>query len=344
MLGGTSSDAGDANGDGPQNGLAGFAFRKQITVIRPAAGPGTLFEFPLSIDIHDDADLRANADSNRSFAFTTADGMRLADEIVSFNKTSGDLEAWVKVPSLFDGITVLYLYYGGDTGHDPLTTWTAAAGVWHMNNVGTGEMDVSGHQMTVSAPDAAKSPETAAGFVGSARLYDGQDDRLCSTNTFTFGLSSFSFSVWVEAVQSGLQDSPISHRAQDTSGFEVSLGQAWNLNVSSNNGQSVNVDIGSSDPAWLHIGVVLQRTAGTAGTVTVFRNGNVENGAGFSNFDDLPVGNDFCLGDETHRYKGKIDEARVYLTAVPQAWFVVEHANVRDRGTFMTFGPEEITQ
>jgi hypothetical protein len=85
-------------------------YRKAIT-IESSQVPARLYNFPVMIDISD-SDLAAKAQSDGDdIVFTTEDGSKLYHEIESYS--SGNLVAWVRIPSLSaSSDTVIYMYYG----------------------------------------------------------------------------------------------------------------------------------------------------------------------------------------------------------------------------------------
>ncbi|MBN1161014.1 MAG: DUF2341 domain-containing protein, partial [Dehalococcoidales bacterium] len=88
--------------------------RKKIT-IHAANVSATLANFPVLISLASDADLAADAqDDGDDILFTASNEVtKLSHEIESFNGTTGQLIAWVKIPSLSSVTdTDIYMYYG----------------------------------------------------------------------------------------------------------------------------------------------------------------------------------------------------------------------------------------
>src|SRR5207302_5739056 len=123
---------------------------------------------------------------------------KLKWEVERYDGTTGNLIAWVKIPSVSSSAdTVFYLMYGDSTINtnqsDPANTWDASfKGVWHMNdnaaNTIIRESTVTGANGTNNANTSSK---TAIGQIGSALSYNGSTDgssaviNLSATNIVT---------------------------------------------------------------------------------------------------------------------------------------------------------------
>ena len=85
---------------------ANWAYRKQITFTSDSAKiPSTQSYFPALISLSSDSDLAADAqDDGDDILFTSSDGTTQLDhEIEEFDGGTGQLVAWVEVPSLSTG-------------------------------------------------------------------------------------------------------------------------------------------------------------------------------------------------------------------------------------------------
>src|SRR5688500_10006355 len=101
-------------GDAPDGGPGSEALRhRTITITNPTGSE--LDAFPVRIAIENDADLRDHARSDGTdLRFLVESSVELPKEIVRFDKTTGTLEAWVRVPVLGLDDTTITLEYGGD--------------------------------------------------------------------------------------------------------------------------------------------------------------------------------------------------------------------------------------
>ena len=100
-----------------------------------------------------------------------------------YDGTTGNLIAWVKIPSLSSSSdTVFYLLYGDSSINtdqsDPPNTWDSNfKGVWHMSdsaaNTTIRESTATGANATNNANTSTK---TATGQIGKALSYNGSTD------------------------------------------------------------------------------------------------------------------------------------------------------------------------
>jgi YD repeat-containing protein len=118
---------------------SGWGYRKEI-VIQAAAVSGAHSNFPALVRRAADADLAARAqDDGDDLVFTDANGVKLDHEIERFNGATGELVAWVRIPTLSSAAnTTIYLYYGNPSATNQQNragVWDANyAGVWHLGN------------------------------------------------------------------------------------------------------------------------------------------------------------------------------------------------------------------
>jgi len=109
---------------------AGWNYRKQIEIDHTKVA-GDLTNFPVLISITD-SDLAAHAQPDGGdIVFTNeANSTRYDHEIEYFNKTSGELVAWVKIDSLSSSTnTTIWMWYGNSN----CPNQENATGVWDSN-------------------------------------------------------------------------------------------------------------------------------------------------------------------------------------------------------------------
>jgi len=93
-----------------------WSYRKQITIAAGMA-PTDQTHFPVLISIASDGDLTANAQTDGDdIRFTLADGTTPLDhEIEKYVSATGELVAWVRIPTLAAAGMTIYMYYGNGT-------------------------------------------------------------------------------------------------------------------------------------------------------------------------------------------------------------------------------------
>jgi flagellin-like protein len=155
----------------PSTGKCYWQYRKSIT-IDGSKVPATLSSFPVLVSLPSDAGLSASAQSDGDdILFTNSAGStKLDHEIESYTSSTGNLVAWVEVPTVTSGTnTVIYMYYGNSTvasQQNPTGVWDANyLAVWHLNNVFTSSTGSNNGANTNTVDAAAK--------IGRGRSFDG---------------------------------------------------------------------------------------------------------------------------------------------------------------------------
>ena len=121
-----------------------WEFRKNITLsLNTATGVDSdLTDFPVLISFTDTDLIQTNESLGRDFVFTQSDGITvLSHEIEKFDNTTGEVIAWVKLPTMSASATTeIYIYYKGDTiGFNSANVWNDDyVVVWHLNQTSTG--------------------------------------------------------------------------------------------------------------------------------------------------------------------------------------------------------------
>lgn len=188
---------------------AAWKYRKRITIDNTmVSGSSNLSNFPLLISITD-TDLADDAQNDGDdILFTSSDATtRLDHEIEYFDGSSGALQAWVEVPTLYyNQDTVVYIYYGnpGVSNQQNATgTWDANyKGVWHLSEDPSGSPPQMGDSTTnnnnMTSSGAMTSADQVTGQIDGSLELDATDDYISQVydNDFDFGTGSFTTSGW----------------------------------------------------------------------------------------------------------------------------------------------------
>lgn len=337
-----TTDGGSA--DQPHD-AAGPSFRKQITLA--VNSPSELRDFPVSIVTHDpDLAQKAQADGS-DIAFTALDGTPLAYELVAFDKASGNLEAWVRIPSV-TASTQIELAYGGASIASSGTVWSPAiyAAAWHFAETSGSWMDsAGGHRVTPPSP--ASTAAIVPGITGSARQFDGVDDATQADPGETgldFGMTSFSVQAWVDVAQSADAYDMVIDKGGDTNkpGYCFTLGTgSWYAEVGDDN--YIAASFGSELAQlghWTQLTAVIDRTANN---LIAYTNGAVVTSLPFGSIGSVDGTTPLAIGSMQgqYRFEGIVDEVRVVKVALGADWIAAEYRNATLRSQFVTFGPQE---
>ncbi|MGH8764159.1 MAG: DUF2341 domain-containing protein, partial [Burkholderiales bacterium] len=161
-----------------------WQYRKAITIDHTKVG-GTVSNFPVLVSVTD-ANLQANAQaSGNDILFTDSGGTtKLAHEVELYTSASGQLIAWVSVPSLSAGAdTVIYMYYGNPAAaaqQNPNAVWDANfSGVWHLKETGNGtageykDSTSNANNARGGNGSSAATPSRVAGRIGYGQSFNG---------------------------------------------------------------------------------------------------------------------------------------------------------------------------
>lgn len=177
-----------------------------------AVNPNQIFELNFNFKLLIDGTfegLKNLADvTGKDIRFAGKDKVQLEYEIEEFDKTTGRIVAWVKIPIIEDDY-VVYLYYGNPTAtdaQDSAAVWAADhLAAWHMNQT------TFGANSTIDSTklDATNNNFTPSGMVAGVNDVEGKPGPSLlfreDENDFTTGLSStairnltndFTVSIW----------------------------------------------------------------------------------------------------------------------------------------------------
>ncbi|NIM94773.1 MAG: DUF2341 domain-containing protein, partial [Anaerolineales bacterium] len=145
----------------PTPALSDWSYRKRI-VIDSTKVFANLTDFPLLINLSSDSDLASYAQNDGDDILFTSSTVswetgtnsdKLDHEIEKFNGSTGELVAWIRIPSLSSTTdTEIYMYYGNSgisNQENPGGVWdTNYMAVWHLNE--TPNDGVAGHYDSTS--------------------------------------------------------------------------------------------------------------------------------------------------------------------------------------------------
>jgi len=180
----------------------GWGYRKKITIDCTKVA-GDLTDFPVLISFTD-SDLASKAQPDGDdILFTDGDGVtKLDHEIEYYDGATGELVAWVRVPSLSSTVdTEIYMYYGNP---DALNQENSA-GVWSNGYVAVWHLDeTSGTVYDSTANNYDGTPyggvtQDAVGKVDGADSFDGTDGHVdCGDIDAAEGIDAITIAFWVK--------------------------------------------------------------------------------------------------------------------------------------------------
>ncbi len=329
---------------------SGYLFYKPIT-ISGAQVQGTHTDFPVLIQLTD-SDLANFARSDGfDIVFTTSptSTTTLDHQLESFNSGTGELIAWVKLPTLPDAGTTIYMFYGNSSASiNPTTTSTWSNQFRTVYHLGSTFNDA-----TANNNDGTNSGTTAAtGKIGSARNFDGNADYIAINDNYASTTEAeITVSAWIKTSQGG---------DQIIASFDRN--EYWRLEINGNGGGNGQVgwdiltsggqiDFGSSatvdNDTWRYVTGVYDN-----GAVEIYIDGILNTnttqgttfGTGNTRFGFVGVGSEAATFDgnqgPSNNFNGEIDEFRISNVARSANWIQTEFNNQNAPLTFYSVGAQ----
>ena len=363
----SSSPGDDAGGDPPAEG-GGMTMNPEADVPEPT-GPfvraieivddkvtGTHANFPVLVSVTRDflrgtaagGDVEHPMGFDIGFFADAAATQRLAHEVEVYTPATGELVAWVKVPSL-SAATTIFLRYGDPaitaSTEDRPAVWSEGyAGVWHLSSFD----DASNQNPGTNVATAAQP----TGQIAAARTFNGGGTAITAassaslTDVFAGGgtMEAWIFVVGAGGSQFGrLFD-------KDTSTLVVGLCDArvpggflvgHTFGLSAGNWCTLTNTVPRNE--WVHVAVVYNDNS-SANNPAIFINGTSRTVVELDTPSGGPVGDGntpLVIGNRTgggRGFNGHIDEARISLVARDADWIASSHENQARPNDFLTIG------
>jgi len=323
----------------PADWLDDENFKSRIPLtIEPAQvinGPETDFQMLVNSTFSEMANLVQS--DGRDIRFAGTDKVVLPYEIESITSTSGNITAWLKVPSIDTG-KIIYMYFnnpGASDAQSPASVWNVNnIAVWHLNQTTFGAnstIDSTGDTANNFTPIGGPSLAPIAGKIDGALDFDGVDDMSQGAGSTALRTLSndFTITAWIKPTVFG---QPLPPRVLGTNPRGVAFGvsSATLLRYT-----SVNVlDYSGTVPTisttnFSHIAVKLDGN----NNATFYKDGvNEDTDAGVN--PALPTLGTYNIGSlvTSEFWDGVIDELRVYSTALSDDKITTIFNNENDPG------------
>jgi len=204
-----------------------WKYRKNIVIYSHKIDT-TLSNFPVLVNISSDGDLsnssKCQVDGD-DIVFTDVNGIKLSHEIEFFDDSTGELAAWVKVPSLSSTANTILLMYYGNPG---CSSQQDVSGVWdssflivqHLNETSGVHFD-----STSNGNDGTNSGSTQDynGMIDGANSFDGTNDYIdCGGDSSLDVTDGITIEAWVNRSGDGTGSYPaIMSRASGTKRYQL---------------------------------------------------------------------------------------------------------------------------
>jgi hypothetical protein len=340
--------------------LGGFSCNRRVTIdSTKVAGSSDLTNFPFLIKVQNDCNLKTAANgggvqnsSGWDIIFTDSDGVTQLDhEIEEYDGTTGDLTAWVRVPTLpYNSDKDIYIYYGKSgltcDPSNPAGVWQSGyAGVWHLNET-TGSTH---YDSTSNDNDGTQNGNSSAGGkISGAQDFDGSQDWIEVPNSSSLDITGdeITLSAWVQMTADQSDDAGIINKSYSNNYnymLNVQSSEVGDFRVKTPSGTtyldgSTTLSVGQ----WYFLyGIYNGSTARVyldgSQDGTDSRTGNIESsGAAPVAFGRRRV---YPTVDDRF-FDGIIDEARISNVARSVDWMKTEYNNQDDPDSFSTMSQD----
>ncbi len=329
-----------------------FAFRRTATVDHTQCGSADDSNYPVLVSftsaafkvIGSGGHVQNSSGFDICFYSDVAGTTPLFWEMEKYVSTTGEVVAWVKLPTVsHTADTVFYVFYGNSaisTFQSTISsTWPAQyKSVYHQASL-TADSTVDANTLVNTAVTSG------TGKIDGCGSYNGSAMQLCASPT---GIPVKTYPIVLEAWINP-SSLPGNQYVMMASQYQSTFGNLFNmaLDVSGNvyvyNGSIHQVASGApaiSTGVWTHVIVDIQSTI----LAVIYINGTAYN----CTLDGSPVtdyGNpEVTIGDQDVAglapFNGLIDENRISTTSPSQSWVTKTYNNAINPGTFVTLGSE----
>ena len=359
---------GDTNANADGYSTPTTACQRSLTIDHTKV-PGTQSNFTVLVSVTDPA-LKTVANGGHvanangydiGFYSDSLGTTKLKWEVEKYDGTTGNLIAWVKIPSLSSSSdTVFYLLYGDNSINtdqsDPPNTWDSNfKGVWHMSdsaaNTTIRESTATGANGTNNANTSTK---TATGQIGKALSYNGSTDgSFAAINLSATNIATLSF--WMKWTTNA-NDDDLAFEYTPNYNTNSNHGFIADWNSSGFGGGRFETGMGNgnfsywsdvfarpSAATWHLIQLVFNRSGPTN---KVYLDGSLQtlttgthSASGMGNFSNSSL---YFMSRAANALNaaGTLDEVRLSTIERNANWVATEYNNQSSPGTFITVGSE----
>ncbi len=207
--------------------INGYTYRKQISIDNTkVSGTTNLTDFPVLVSFTDD-DLKATSSGGKVensngydvvFMSSESSTSTLDFEIESYSSSTGELVAWVEVPTVYYGTnTDIYMYYGNalstTSAQNVAGTWNSDyKGVWHMgdNPAGSNIIDSTSNNNDGTVSGTMTAGDQVTGKLLGSLDFDGIDDHINFGSDSSLDLTeAATIEAWIQGTSSDVISSTV---------------------------------------------------------------------------------------------------------------------------------------
>ncbi|HEY5922997.1 MAG TPA: DUF2341 domain-containing protein [Kofleriaceae bacterium] len=339
------SDAGSDAGSGSGSDAMTTPLReKPITITGLVVGTHT--DFPLWLSLTD-PQLAARARPDGTDIHFVAGTTQLDYQIQSWTKSSGRLDAWVRVPSLAMGTQIAMRYGDVTVAHAPDAPGTFAgyAAVWHFDDALNNATVADARNQTNGTAVSLNAGDSVAAQLGRGFNFTDGNDQVTFTNPLT-GNTSHTISAWINQRTTTTNDAIIALGETETNQarwFHSRFNTATiAVGFYNNDYPDPNEDVIGG--GWVLLHWVYD---GTNRQTRLYRNaalvaGPFQHGTGVNTQGNAgSIGNAASGFGQNMGINATLDEVRIINVARGSTWLAAEALNQATPAMFYTVGVEQ---
>ena len=337
-----------------------------------------LTNFPYLVSFTDSDFTKTTESDGTDIVFTASDGTtELAYEIERFDQTTGEVIAWVKIPTVSASETTdIYIYYKGTASSSSSSVWDSNYKlVWHLNQSSTGTVDEftdvsdtgndgTGGGTGTMTQDEDRRPTQVEAKIGYGQSFDGPTEAEAGTDGTGDYIWSQTVSEWpgnngilgedndlTVEFWAKIDDNHSNEDSMDFFGYfasgkdnELALFKVASLNLVVK-GTLLDSDVDATTSDWTHLMIVYD----PGGISKIYQDGERadDNDEASGNRGPRHLGN-FVLGGEidntsnvNNELIGDMDEFRISNVVRSADWAAASYCNQNGSNDCQTIGPEE---
>lgn len=329
-----------------------FQYRRALTVDYTKVSGTTHSDFAALVSLTL-ADLKTTANGGKvtnasgfdiGFYSDTTASTKLDWEIERYVPTTGELVAWVRIPSLSNTVnTVFYMFYGDSTvttdQSNKTGVWDASTkSVWHLPNGTT--LALTDSTSTAATLTNTGSVAAAAGQVDGAASFSGSN-YLATSQSSPYNVTNLTLSAWIKTSITNYGNIIDRDGLSTARQFQFRVrndGKLEAILFFGGNPQFCNSAASINDNSWKHVAVTYDGT-----TIRTYVNGAADGTTAISGTLDTGSTVPLNIGRVAfggNYFIGTIDEPKFVSSVRSAGWIATEYNNQNSPSTFMSVGTE----
>lgn len=320
--------------------VSGYTYRIKAQVnASQVSGASSLTNFPVLVSLTNN-DLRSTGNGGRvqnvngyDIIFTAANGSTiLSHQLETYNAVTGEIEFWVRFPTLSATVDTEFYIYFGNPG---IVSNQSTTNVWDSNykmvlHLNGDVLDYSGE----GTNGVNTGTVSTTGQIGLARDFDGTGDRITIADNGVSPLDisgNITISFWIRIANLG-NGPDILTKGDYLNGYSIWTNGSGGLRFQINNDALIAPNGGIANNVWAYAAF----TRASNGDRVIYVNGSQvasDNSLESFNVDDEDL---FLSTASFYPYLGDFDEVRISNATRSAAWIATEYNNQFAPGTFLT--------